>query len=491
MAPRRRHQRAPRHRTWGQRILLTALSILTVGCLGAATAAVWAYGKVNDLVRFGDDEVAVQEAPPGEPANFLIVGSDSRENVSPEDPTLGSAEQVGGSRSDTIMVMRIDPAETQIDVVSFPRDLYLPLATGRTDRINAAYGQGRQVLIDTIQQNFGITINHYVEVDFNGFQRMVEAIDGVDVYLDATYRDRNSGLVPVGPGCVNLDGDQALAFARARALERWDDDAERWRTDPTADLGRITRQQFLIRRSVAQVQSLNPFTNPLTFTNLLDVAVSSVGVDGGLSNDDLRDLAGRFRDFDPDTMLNHALPVTGFRTSGGAAVLRLDEGPETDAILNIFRGLDPGEVLPSQVSVDVHNGSGAEMQGTHTASALSTLGFQAEVRPDAEPTEATTIAYAPGSEAAALLVASHLTSQAEYVEDDSLDANHLVLTTGADFTTVVRQPWPEGTVEGPTTTTTSTTTTEPGETTTTTEPPTTTTTEPIGFLPEAPEGVDC
>jgi hypothetical protein len=313
----------------------------------------------------------------------------------------------------------------------------------------------------------------------------------VPVYLDATYRDRRSGLEPVGPGCVNLEGEQALAFARARALERWDDDTESWDTDPTADLGRITRQQFLIRRAVAQVQALNPFTNPLTLADLLDVAVNSVGVDGGLSNDDLRDLGGRFRNFDPETMVNHALPVSGFRTSGGASVLRLDEGPEADAILNIFRGLDPGEVLPSQVSVDVHNGSGAEMQGTHTASALSTLGFQAEVRPDAEHTEATTIAYAPGSEAAATLLASHLTSQAEFVVDEDLEPNHLVLTTGDDFTTVVRQPWPEGTVEGPTTTTSTTTTTEPGGTTTTSEPPTTTTTEPIGFLPEAPEGADC
>jgi hypothetical protein len=77
------------------------------------------------------------------------------------------------------------------------------------------------------------------------------------------------------------------------------------------------------------------------------------------------------------------------------------------------------------------------------------------------------------------------------VVDEDLEANHLVLTTGDDFTTVVRQPWPEGSVEGPTTTTTSTTTTVPGETTTTTEAPTTTTTEPIGFLPEAPEDADC
>ena len=102
--------------------------------------------------------MAVQEVMLGETANYLIVGSDSRQNVSPDDPTFGDdADEVGGSRSDTISVARINPAETEVQIVSFPRDLWLPLATGRTDRINSAYGQGRQVLIDTIEQNFGVT----------------------------------------------------------------------------------------------------------------------------------------------------------------------------------------------------------------------------------------------------------------------------------------------------------------------------------------------
>lgn len=493
MSDRGRHFATPggARRTWFQRIVLVFAFVVTLGTFAGAGFVVWVYAKVGELVRFSEDEVNVEEAHPEEPANYLIVGSDSRENVSPDDPSFADEENaaVGGARSDTIMVARIDPEDTRVQIVSFPRDLWLPLSTGNTQRINAAYGQGRQVLIDTIQQNFGITINHYVEIDFTGFRRLVDAIDGVPVYLDSTYRDERANLAqPVGPGCVTLNGEQALGFARSRHLQRLDEDGD-WETDGTGDLGRITRQQFFIRKAMEQVLSLNPFTNPLTFTNLLDVAVDSVGVDAGLSNDDLRDLASRFRGFDPETMINYALPTSGFRTNGGASVLRLEEGSE--AIFNIFRGLEPGEFLPDQVSVRVQNGSGADLQGANTRDALSALGFHAEVDGDADPTATTTISYPPGAEGAAQLVARHLTSKAEFVEDPSLDGE-VLLVTGADFTTVVREPWSEEAVPAPTTTTTSTTsTTGVGDETTTTTVPETTTTTAVGFLPEAPPGTEC
>jgi LCP family protein required for cell wall assembly len=493
MADRGRHFAALKrgNRRWYQRMVLGLAVLITFGTFTGAGLVVWVYAKVGELVRFSEDEVNVQEAAPEEPANFLIVGSDSRENVSPDDPTFADdAGSVGGQRSDTIMLARIDPEDTQIQIVSFPRDLWLPLASGQTQRINAAYGQGRQVLIDTIQQNFGITINHYIEIDFTGFRRLVDAIDGVPVYLDSSYRDERANLAaPIGPGCVTLNGEQALGFSRARHLQKLDEDGD-WITDPTGDLGRITRQQFFIRKALEQVLSLNPFTNPLKFAELLDVAVDSVGVDNGLSNDDLRNLGSRFRGFDPETILNYALPVTNYRTNGGAAVLLLEDD-EAEPIFNIFRGLDPGDVVPSQVTVRVRNGSGADRQGANTADALAAVGFDASVDGDAEPTTETTVYYSPGAEASAQLVARHLTSKAAFVEDPSLEGE-VLLVTGTDFTTVVRQPWSEEAVPAPTTTTTTSTTVTggTGRESTTTVPETTTTTA-IGFLPEAPPGTEC
>ena len=217
-----KHRAGPAHRSWGQRALVTFGVLLTVLSLGAATFVVSVYVKLGELVRFTEDEVDVDDSPPGAPENFLIVGSDSRDNVDPSDPDFADVlpnSEVGGTRSDTIIVARVDPGSTQVDMVSFPRDLWVDIAGGGQSRINSAYGQGRQVLIDTIREDFGIEINHYVEIDFTGFQRLVSALDGVPVYLDTKYRDRRSGLGEVGPGCAVLDGEHALAFARARHLE--------------------------------------------------------------------------------------------------------------------------------------------------------------------------------------------------------------------------------------------------------------------------------
>lgn len=480
-----RHAARGRRRSWGQRAVITLGVLATTACLAAGTFVVSVYAKLGELVRFGEDEVAVAEPPPGEPENYLIVGSDSRDNVDPTDPDFANVlpnEDAAGTRSDTIIVARIDPESTEVDMVSFPRDLWVPIAGGGRSRINTAYGRGRQVLIDTISQNFGIEIHHYVEVDFTGFQRLVDAVDGVPIYLDTAYRDQRSGLPPVGPGCWTLEGPAALAFARSRHLEFRDEDGD-WRSDPTGDLGRITRQQLFIRKALERVLELD-ITDVLTFNRLLDVAVDSVKVDAGLSNDDLRDLASRFRSFDPDTIRNHALPTEPFRTSGGAAVLRLLED-EAQPILNVFRGLPPGAVTAAQVRVTVQNGSGVDRQATLAAEALAAVGFEAEVdQAPAGPLAETTVSYAPGSEEAARLVARHLTSRARFAVDEALGPNQVRLVTGADFTTVVRQPWPEEAVPAPVTPA------APGAE----EAPTTTTTPTtvIGVIPdEPPPGVEC
>lgn len=485
-----RHRATPAHRTWGQRFLLAVGVLTATACVATGGFVLSVYLKFGELVRFSLDEVAVEEAPPGEPENYLIVGSDSRDNVDPDDPNFADVlpnRNVGGTRADTIIVARVDPRSEQVDMVSFPRDLWLPIAGGGTDRINSAYGDGRQVLIDTISENFGIAVNHYVEVDFTGFQRLVAALDGVPIYLDTEYRDTQSGLEPVGPGCTVLDGDTALAFTRARHLQFRDADGD-WRTDPTGDLGRITRQQLFIRKALGRVLALD-VTDVLTLNRLLDVAVDSVAVDAGLSNDDLRALASRFRNFDPNTIRNHSLPTVGFRTSGGASVLRLVED-EAQASLNVFRGLPPGAVGPEQILVEVQNGTGVDRQATLAAEALDAVGFQTAVNRDSpQPPAATTIFYGPGSEEAARLVARHLTSRAVFVLDPSLPLLRVQLVTGPDFTTVVRQPWPQSEVAAPTTTTT--TTVPGGSSETTTTAPTTTTTV-IGVIPDSPPpGVEC
>src|SRR3954466_7878372 len=267
---------APRHaaprlgRSWPQRLGIAAGASLTAFCLLAATAVGYVYWKTGRFLR---TEVPLDEVAEGEPINYLIIGSDSRDSVDPNDPNAGAflgQDEPSGKRSDTILIVRIDPTTLTAKMLSFPRDLFIPIAgeKGR-DRINSAYGRGRAVLVDTIRQDFGIEINNYIEVDFSGFKGLVDAIGGVPMYFDTPMRDTHTGLDIETAGCVTLDPDQALAFARSRYLE-FKDSKGRWETDGSADLGRITRQQLFVRKALHKALSLG-ITDLGTFTSVLNV----------------------------------------------------------------------------------------------------------------------------------------------------------------------------------------------------------------------------
>ena len=337
-----RHRHAPgrRRRTWPQRLVLCTGSLLSVLCLAAASGVGYVYWKLGKLVRY--EGLRVDEpAEPGAPRNYLLVGSDSRENLDPNDPDYGAfigGEDVSGMRSDTIILVRVDPGAGTVDMLSFPRDLWVEIPGAGKNRINTAYGPDRQVMIDTIRQNFNISVHHYIEVDFRGFKGLVNAVGGVPMYFDTAMRDENSGLYVDTPGCVSLEGEQALAFARSRHLE-YQDESGRWRSDGTGDLGRITRQQIFMRRSIDRAMALG-YTDPVRLNRVLDVVVENVGVDASLDVRDLLNLGRQFEEFSGDQLRTHSLPVTDRRTAAGAAILDLNVA-EAQPIFNIFRGLPP------------------------------------------------------------------------------------------------------------------------------------------------------
>lgn len=435
-----RHLRSRGGRRWGQRVVVALGLLVTLACVGAAGAVGYVYVRVSAIERFSELEQAIIEAAPTEPLNIMIVGSDSRENLEDGDPPAGQG--VADERADTIIVARVEPASDQIELLSFPRDLMVDIAgSDRRDRINAAYGEGRSVLIDTIGENFGIEVNHYVEVDFVGFERLVDAIGGVPVEFDTEYRDRGSFLPEIGPGCITLNGRDALSFARARALEFRDEDGD-WQTDQTGDLGRITRQQLLVQLALGQVQRLG-IGDALTLNRLLDVAVDSVGVDPGFSIDEMRGLATRFANFDPRQIETLPLPTVPRTTAAGAEVLELVEA-EAQPMLDVFRGVPAGSLTPAQVAVAVQNGSGVERQAADVTDALAVVGFAAVVdRDSAGPLARTTIYHGPDGRFDADLVARHLTAGAELVLDPAIEDGQVRLVTGTDLTTVQRNPNPQ------------------------------------------------
>ncbi len=470
-------------RSWRQRVVLAVLSSVVIVCLAGASVGGYVLVKYNSIDRVGLD---LDAAPKGEPENFLIVGSDSREKAS-----AGEAASVSGKRSDTIMVLRVDPKSERVALLSFPRDLIVTIAdTGERARINSAYSRenGEQVLSDTLKQNFGISINHYVEIDFQGFQQLVDAIGGVSVWFPAAARDLGSGLYNEQLGCVQLDGKQALDFARSRKLEILVDGE--WENDPRSDLSRVERQQVFIRRALTKALS-QVKSNPLGVTDLVNIGVERVSLDEQMSIGDIIDLGNNFSDFSADKLESYPLPVIDNPVD--RATVLIDEKKAQPA-LNVFRGLPPGELSPVQATVQVLNGTDKQGFARDISGALQKVGFDMQEPASTEPSATTVVQHAPGRAKYGQLVARYITAATTLVENPELGDGEVVVIAGADFTTLHDQPEP---AEQTTTTAAgeqdTTTTTTPGESTATTSAasPTTTSAPNPYIIGEPPAGKSC
>lgn len=480
MRARRRQRRAKR--TWSQRFALLVSGGLTVSLLITAGGLGYAYSKYSRLARVELGSVLTGRSADIGSLNFLLVGVDSAANLAANDPARAGREDIGGLRSDTIMVLRVDSGSGRASLLSLPRDLWVPLASGGKNRINAAIETGGpKDLIDTIEKYLGIPINHYVQVDFAGFRDLVAVIHGVKVWFDQPARDRRSGLAVEQPGCVTLDPGQALAYVRSRHYETFSNG--HWRTDPTGDLGRISRQQDFIVRSLRRAVDRG-IRNPVTLDNLVDAALRTVTVDDLLKGNDIVDLGRRFRSFDPNDLDLYALPVVD-DTIGGAAVLRLVDD-RAQPILDLFRGTDRSTVTPDGVRVKVLNGSGEPGQAGRVSAGLAEAGFTSAGTGEADAfgIARTVVRYKAGEGPAADLVARYLTAGADLEEVTSSIGADVVVVTGTDFAGVRTSPTPStsstSTSQRPGTPTSSSTVSRP-----------TTTTTVIGQVPTPPPDARC
>ncbi|HEX2850720.1 MAG TPA: LCP family protein [Acidimicrobiales bacterium] len=464
-----------RHRRWPRRLLIAANILVAVCIIGVAAGygyLHYQFGRI-DKIRFGGGVLA-QDDSSGAPMNVLLVGSDSRSDLTPEEAkNYGSASQVGGQRSDTIIVLRIDPKNEKAAMLSIPRDLWVQLANGKGNgRINSAFDNGAPSLVQTIGQNLGIDINHYVQVDFDGFKGIVEALGGVQIYSPAKARDKVTGLNIPNPGCVTLDGDQALAFVRSRHYEYQENG--RWKTDPTGDLGRIQRQQDFIRRVLKKANSKAKGLDVLALNKMVNTGIHYVKFDDALTTKDLTSLAKRFKSLDPEAVQMYTLPTVPANI-GGAAVLRLKQ-PDAQQVIDQFlekapapaaasqnQEKPPADLSTSSVRVRVLNGSGAEGQARSVSSDLSNLGFNIAGIGEASSFtyDATEIRYGRGQRDKALLVQTKVKGDTKLVEDTTLRSVDVVVITGSKF----------GGVEGGTPTSTTAAPAPSGKATTTTAAP--------------------
>ncbi len=311
---------------------LLSVLVLIAAVVGGTYGYLWyRYNQINKVHI--DAEVA---AANGAPFTILVIGSDSR--VGESSQAFGSSSVVTGQRSDVVQLWRVTPATKQIQILSIPRDTVvamLPPDTsqfGTYNRINSSYNSGADQLVKTITANFGIPINHVVQVDFAGFQDAVNALGGI--YLNFPYpaKDSYSGLDITTPGCQLLNGAQALAVSRARHYEYYSNGY--WQFDGTSDFGRIQRQDVFIRSLITSAKSK---VNPLTVNAFIGSIHEGVTIDDGFGINELIGLALDYRSYDPSNLQAQTLPTEAANDFGDLGDVLTVQQPESQQMLvNIF-----------------------------------------------------------------------------------------------------------------------------------------------------------
>lgn len=344
------------------------------------------------------------------PVNILLVGNNSRCVLNgSQKSSFGSCSQVGGGRSDVTMVLHLDPSRHTASILSLPRDLWLPIpGTHRAIRVDDALNVGPGRLVKTVEADLGIKINHYVELNFDSFQQVVNALGGINMYFPAPVTDAYSGLNVRSTGCRHLNGFQALQVVRARHMYYYQGGS--WHYDGLGDLSRIQRDHEFLRVLATEVLRQG-FANPLKANAILGVIAPKLQVDSTFTLSTMLNLVTSYRNMNPASIPTATLPIrfaNNFVYQGAAygdVVMPIE--PEDQRALNAY--LHAGVAMSqlptaSSISVRVVNGSGLYMQASQTASALSALGFRISGVGDttiaSTPAEAI-IWYSPGNQPAA------------------------------------------------------------------------------------------
>ena len=342
------HSGHPR-RTLRQRLLFGGNMALAFALVVSGTAMLYANWKLSNR------QVVTIEAAPAEgdgnlnlpegdlsARNYLITGSDNDACIDPDSPFAGGfgKRTSYGERSDSIMVIRVNPKDNQAAILSFPRDMWVTQAgSSRKGRINSNFDKKNpNRLVRTITQNFGIKIDHYVNVDFCTFKEVVDAVGGVRVPFTYKARDRRTGFqVLRARVCYTFQGDHALAYVRSRHYRWFDPKTNKWTSDGTADWGRISRQQDFTKRMIKKALDKSR-TNPRVATNILNAALRNVITDDRVTPLLLLQLGQAMRNFDADTMGSYTFPGTGQLVGKDAVIVPDFEGEVAKKILAMFQG---------------------------------------------------------------------------------------------------------------------------------------------------------
>jgi LCP family protein required for cell wall assembly len=366
-----RKERRRKHR-WRRRSIWAVCTIVVLAGLGVGGVYFYAKYRYDQIKKVHARHLVAQSADPLKPFNVLLVGSDSRAFVGDNETLsseLGNEANAGGQRSDVTMVARFDPAAKTVTVLSIPRDLWVDIPSGGPgiegmNRINAAYDSGPDLLVQTIEKDLGITVNHYIAVNFPGFSGMVDALGGITMDFPTEVKDAYTGLDVTQTGCQQVNGVEALQLVRSRHLEYMNSDGY-WEYDGLSDFSRIQRQDAFFRAVLAKVNA--SITNPFAVNSFIGASVGNLTIDDTLTESDLFDLAKDFRGIPTSHLVTETLPTTSLVTDGGADVLQIAE-PYAQNMIDAFNAI--GTTPPATPATPaVHEGKGTK-GGTTTTTTL-------------------------------------------------------------------------------------------------------------------------
>ncbi|OKI87264.1 transcriptional regulator [Streptomyces sp. CB02058] len=264
---------------WGRRIKVGVLTLVVVVLAVSIGTYFWADGK---LKREVDLSKVIDRPSEGDGTNYLIVGSDSREGMTSEDKKklhTGSAE---GKRTDSMMILH--DGSNGPTLISLPRDSNVEIpsfkgsesgkmfeGTGRQVKLNAAYAEdGPELLVRTVEFNTGLRIDHYVEIGFGGFAKIVDAIGGVELDIPKAFKDKKSGA-DFQAGKQTLNGEQSLAFVRTRYAFAG------------SDLDRTKNQQKFLAALASQTATPSTILNPFKLYPTMGAGLDTLIVDKDMS----------------------------------------------------------------------------------------------------------------------------------------------------------------------------------------------------------------
>ncbi len=414
-------RRRPRR---GLRRVTTTLLVVVLVLAGWAAALAWHLDSSIERV-----DVPGLSARTGSRVNVLVIGSDSRADLSDDQRDELNTGNAEGERTDSIMLLSV--AGRDASLTSFPRDLWVTRCDGSQGRINAALGiDGPGCLVDTVEALGDVPVHHWIEVDFGGFQELVDAVGGVELCVDKALDDPLAGI-DLQPGCQVMDGATALGYVRTRKLD--------------SDLERIKRQQQFMAALAGELATPATVVNPVRAWQTSGAVGAALRADRDLGVPEYLRLAWGGRSIAGGDLDAATVPGTPAMI-GGAAVLEPDLAAAEEVLAPLRQdagspndGADQVE-LPAreEVTVTVLNGGSIAGAAQTTSDALASLGYGVGEVGNADGVDTTTVVAAPEGEGAARRLVADLPVTARVdtsgeVAGRSLAGNDVVLVLGGDL----------------------------------------------------------